>query len=170
MIPTDFIFLFIIRVVFFMIRVQFYWSDPDSQLIRPGLAVRVDPVRLLYLPFRKRFFLFKMVVWILIFSTVTICFALVRAWSIFFLTKLNNFINFSNRLPSWYFPKIDVGCPCRFDVEVNEPQARIQPAHFTNHCLRATSVTVSDNNCWKIQSKVTTIDLPSTSKRRCLRR
>ena len=51
MIPTDFLFLFIIRVVFFfMIRV-----DPSPVLfyfyffIRSEL-VRVDPVRLLYLP------------------------------------------------------------------------------------------------------------------------
>ena len=41
---------------FFMIRVQFYFIfiflfDPSrSELIRPGLAVRVDPVRLLYPP------------------------------------------------------------------------------------------------------------------------
>ena len=64
-IPTDFIFLFIMRVVFFF----FYdpsWSESSfilflffysirvgpsrSELIRPGLAVRVNPVRLLYLP------------------------------------------------------------------------------------------------------------------------
>ena len=38
-------------------RVQFYFIlfflfDPSwSELIRPGLAVRVDPVRLLYLPY-----------------------------------------------------------------------------------------------------------------------
>ena len=65
MIPTDFIFLFIIRVVFFlMIRVDpspilfiFYFSysirvgPSRSELIRSGLAVRGDPVRLLYLPF-----------------------------------------------------------------------------------------------------------------------
>ena len=65
MIPTDFIFLFIVRVVFFfIIRVVFFFMtrvDPSpvlfylyffirSELIRPGLAVRVDPVRLLYLP------------------------------------------------------------------------------------------------------------------------
>ena len=64
MIPTDIIFLFIIRVVvFFMIRVDpspilfyfyFFYSirvgPSRSELIRPGLEVRVDPVRLLYLP------------------------------------------------------------------------------------------------------------------------
>ena len=39
-----------------LIRVQFYFLflflfDPSwSELIQPGLAVRVDPVRLLYLP------------------------------------------------------------------------------------------------------------------------
>ena len=62
-IPTDFIFLFIIRVVFLMIRVDpspvlfyFYFvhsirvGPSRSEVIRPGLAVRVDPVRLLYLP------------------------------------------------------------------------------------------------------------------------
>ena len=42
-----------------LIRVQFYFIfiflfDPSrSELIRPGLAVRVDPVRLLYLPTKK---------------------------------------------------------------------------------------------------------------------
>ena len=51
MIPTDFIFLFIIRVVFFMIRVDpspilfYFYFFIRSELIRPGLAVRVDPVR-----------------------------------------------------------------------------------------------------------------------------
>ena len=55
-IPTDFIFLFIIRVVFLMIRVDpspvlfyFYFvhsirvGPSRSEVIRPGLAVRVDP-------------------------------------------------------------------------------------------------------------------------------
>ena len=57
MIPTDFIFLFVIRVVFFfMIRVDpsailfYFYFFIRSELIRPGLAVRVDPVRLFYLP------------------------------------------------------------------------------------------------------------------------
>ena len=54
-IPTDFIFLFIIRVVFFLwselIRVQLYFIfiflfDPSW-----SESIRVDPVRLLYLPF-----------------------------------------------------------------------------------------------------------------------
>ena len=58
-----------------MIRVRFYfififlfdssWSDliqvgpSRSELIRPGLAVRVDPVRLLYLPSKKAFEKYK---------------------------------------------------------------------------------------------------------------
>ena len=41
-----------------LIRVQFYFIflfDPSwSELIRPGLAVRVDPVQLLYLPILVR--------------------------------------------------------------------------------------------------------------------
>ena len=42
-------FNFIYFYVFFMMR-----GDPSwSQLIRPGLAVRVDPVRLLYLPIQR---------------------------------------------------------------------------------------------------------------------
>ena len=51
MIPTDFIFLFIIRVVFFMIRVDpspilfYFYFFIGSESIRPGLAVWVDPVR-----------------------------------------------------------------------------------------------------------------------------
>ena len=66
-IPTDFI-IFIIRVVYFydpswsessFILFLFFYSirvgPSRSKLIRPGLAVRVDPVRLLYLPL----FLFK---------------------------------------------------------------------------------------------------------------
>ena len=61
--PTDFIFLFMTRVVFFydpslsesnFISFLFFYSIRDgpsrSELIRPGLAVRVDPGRLLYLP------------------------------------------------------------------------------------------------------------------------
>ena len=63
MIPTDFLFLFIIRVVFFLwselsesnfILFLFFYSirvgPSRSELIRPELAVQVDPVRLLYLP------------------------------------------------------------------------------------------------------------------------
>ena len=59
--PTDFIFLFMIRVFLWspLIRVQFYFIfifsfDPSlSELIRPALTVRVHPVRLLYLPQTK---------------------------------------------------------------------------------------------------------------------
>ena len=59
----DFIFLFIIRVVFFydpswsesnFILFLFFHSirvgPSRSELIQPGLVVRVDPVQLLYLP------------------------------------------------------------------------------------------------------------------------
>ena len=62
-IPTDYIFLFIIWVVFFydpswseskFILLLFFYSirvgPSRSESTRPGLAVRVDPVRLLYLP------------------------------------------------------------------------------------------------------------------------
>ena len=45
--PTDFIFLFKIRVDPSPILFYFFIL---SGSIRPGLAVRVDPVRLLYLP------------------------------------------------------------------------------------------------------------------------
>ena len=66
-------------------------------------------------------------------------------------------------------------------LKLMSSRAGIQPL-LTNHCLRATSVTVlSDNNCETrhtrspatsptLQSKVTTIDLPSTSKKRCRKR
>ena len=62
MIPTNFLFLFIIRVVFFLwsesIFILFLFfhlirvGPSRSELIRRGLAVRVDPVRLLYLPLK----------------------------------------------------------------------------------------------------------------------
>ena len=54
--PTEFIFIFMIRVDRSPILFHFYFFNsirvgPSlSELIRPGLAVRVDPVRLLYLP------------------------------------------------------------------------------------------------------------------------
>ena len=42
---------FILFLFFYSIRV----GPSRSELIRPGLAVRVDPVRLLYLPIANRF-------------------------------------------------------------------------------------------------------------------
>ena len=70
---SDFIFLFIIRVVFFFydpswsesnfILFLFFYSirvgPSRSELIRPGLTVRVDPVRLLYLPKLTRWTLYE---------------------------------------------------------------------------------------------------------------
>ena len=47
--PNDFIFLFMIRVDTSPILFRFFFFIP-SELIRPRLAVRVYPVRLLYLP------------------------------------------------------------------------------------------------------------------------
>ena len=48
--PThDFSFLFMIRVQFYFIFI-FLFDPSRSELIRLGLAVRVDSVRLLYLP------------------------------------------------------------------------------------------------------------------------
>ena len=44
---------FIFFLFFYSIRV----GPSRSELIRPGLAVRVDPVRLLYLPYKLRFVL-----------------------------------------------------------------------------------------------------------------
>ena len=49
MTPTDFIFLFMIRVDPSPVLFYFYFFI-RSELIQPGLAVRVDPVRLLCLP------------------------------------------------------------------------------------------------------------------------
>ena len=76
----------------------------------------------------------------------------------------------------------------RFDVEVNELSSR-DPPHLTNHCLRGTLVTVLSlvtsflpttlrrgtlnpppATSPTIESKLTTIDLPSTNKRSCLKR
>lgn len=68
-------------------------------------------------------------------------------------------------------------------LKLMSSRAGIQP-HLSNHCLRATSVTVlSDNNCetrriksvtgYKSNNSIesrTTIDLPSTSEKRCLKR
>ena len=53
-IPTDFIFLFIIRVVFFMIRVQFYFIFVFLFDLSWSESIRVDPVRLFYLPIQSR--------------------------------------------------------------------------------------------------------------------
>ena len=54
MTPTEFFFPFMIRVDFLMIRVDpspalfYFYFFIRSELIRPGLAVRVDPVRLMW--------------------------------------------------------------------------------------------------------------------------
>ena len=52
--PSPILFYF-----YFFIRSELVRVDPSrSELIRPGLAVRVDPVRLLYLPLNKGFSVF----------------------------------------------------------------------------------------------------------------
>ena len=88
---SDFIFLFIIRVFFFMIRVDpspilfyfnFFYSirvgPSRSELIRPGLAVRVDPVRLLYLPLEYSIIHFNIT--IIFTSTSKLCGRFALTW------------------------------------------------------------------------------------------